>query len=171
MYANEELIHYLLPMDANEEVIRQLYACFSRKDYRGMAACYHPDAAFSDAVFEVKGKQIAAMWHMLCESAKDLSVQCRQWQADGVQGTADWEATYTFSRTGRKVHNLIHAQFEFSEGKIIRHRDTFRFWRWASMALGTTGLLLGWMPFIRNQVRKTAAANLRKFLDKHPQYN
>ncbi|MBC7920758.1 MAG: nuclear transport factor 2 family protein [Ferruginibacter sp.] len=170
MYANEELLYYLLPLNTNQAVIEQLYACFSRKDYQGMSACYHPDAEFSDGVLAVKGKQIAAMWHLLCESANDLSVECYLWNADGVQGSADWEATYTFSPTGRKVHNLFHARFDFSEGKIIRHRENFHFWRWAGMALGTTGLLLGWTPFIRNQVRKTAVANLREFADKHPQY-
>jgi hypothetical protein len=171
MYANEELIHYLLPLHANEAVIEQLYACFSRKDHRGMAACYHPEAAFSDGVFDVKGKEIAAMWHLLCESATDLSVQCYLRNADDVQGSADWEATYTFCGTGRKVHNLFYARFEFSEGKIIHHQETFHFWRWASMAMGATRLLLGWTPFIRNCIQKTAAANLRNFMDSYPEYD
>ncbi|MBC7923456.1 MAG: nuclear transport factor 2 family protein [Ferruginibacter sp.] len=157
-------------MHANQQLIQQLYACFSRKDYRGMAACYHPDATFADGVFDTRGKGIAAMWHMLCESAKDLSIQCNHTEANATRGTAEWEAFYTFSRTGRKVHNRLRAQFAFQDGQIIQHRDAFRFWRWASMALGPTGTFLGWTPLVRNGVRKTAAENLKKFVAKHPQY-
>ena len=37
---------------------------------------------------------------------------------------------------------------------------------WSRQALGTPGLLLGWSPFLRNKVRATAAANLKRFLAK-----
>ena len=38
-------------------------------------------------------------------------------------GRAHWEADYTFSSTGRKVHNVIDATFEFEGGLIRAHRD------------------------------------------------
>jgi hypothetical protein len=75
-----------------------------------------------------------------------------------------WEAWYTFSRTGRKVHNIIDASFEFKDGKILVHQDTFDFWRWTRQALGMPGILLGWTPFMRNKVRVTARNGLKKFM-------
>ncbi len=111
------------------------------------------------------------MWHMLCESGTDLAVTfSRDIRADEAHGTAHWEATYTFSASGRKVHNIIDAEFDFSNGQIIRHRDRFDFWRWSRQALGSTGLLLGWTPFVRRKVRATAARRLEKFIAAHPQY-
>jgi len=69
-----------------------------------------------------------------------------------------------FSPTGRGVHNKIDARFEFRDGKIIRHRDSFDFWAWASQALGPTGRLFGWSGVVKNRVRSQAASNLAAFL-------
>lgn len=155
----------------NEQLIRHFYESFQRKDYRNMAVCYHPDAMFRDEAFNLKnGKEIAAMWHMLCEAGKDLRVEFSDVQADEHSGRAHWEAWYTFSRTGRQVHNIIEARFEFREGKIFRHVDSFPFWRWSRQSLGATGLLLGWTGFLKNKVRSTAMSGLWKFIEKHPEY-
>lgn len=136
-----------------------------------MAACYHPDATFADAVFDLKnGKEIAAMWHYLCESGKDLSVEFSDVRADEHSGRAHWEARYTFSRTGRRIHNVIEARFEFRDGKIIRHSDEFSFWRWARQAFGLTGWLLGHTAFLKNKVRSTARSGLWRFIEKNPAY-
>ena len=77
-------------------------------------------------------------------------------------GVARWEAHYTVF--GNKVHNVIDASFRFADGLIIEHVDTFDLYRWARMALGPTGLLLGWTPMLRNTVRKTAGRQLQKYL-------
>lgn len=151
-------------MHPNEELIRTFYAAFGNRDARGMAACYHPDVVFSDEVFvDLEGSRATAMWQMLCERADDLKIEFRDIVADGSKGSAHWDAWYTFSATGRKVHNRIDARFEFRDGKIIRHRDRFDFWAWASQALGPMGRLLGWSSFVKNRVRATAAKNLASF--------
>jgi hypothetical protein len=61
------------------------------------------------------------------------------------------------------VVNDIHASFRFENGLIVEHKDSFSFYRWARQALGTSGLLLGWTPMVRNRVRRQAAAGLEKF--------
>jgi ketosteroid isomerase-like protein len=103
----------------NEELVRDFYTCFANRDARGMAACYHRDVEFSDEVFiELEGARAKAMWQMLCERGKDLKIEFRDIQADDSTGRAHWEAWYTFSPTGRRVHNQIDARFEFRGGKI-----------------------------------------------------
>jgi hypothetical protein len=68
------------------------------------------------------------------------------------------------------VDNSIAARFKFDRaGRVLKHRDSFDFWRWSRQALGAPGLLLGWTPLLRNKVRAQAAANLRKFLEVRPQ--
>ena len=149
----------------NAELIRDFYTSFQRRDARGMAACYHPSVKFSDEVFlDLEGARATGMWRMLCERGKDLKIEFRDITADDSVGSAHWEAWYTFSATGRPVHNKIDARFEFRDGKIIRHRDSFNFWAWASQALGPTGRLLGWSGFVKNRVRKQAANSLASFL-------
>ncbi len=40
-------------------------------------------------------------------------------EGDDKTGKAKWEAKYTFSKTGNKIHNKITAHFEFKEGKVV----------------------------------------------------
>jgi ketosteroid isomerase-like protein len=154
-------------MHANAQLISSFYSALQRKDGAAMAACYHPDARFSDPVFtDLRGVQVGAMWRMLCERSADLEVTFRDVEADDRSGRAHWDARYTFSATGRKVLNQIDATFELRDGKIISHTDRFSFWTWARQALGPAGLLLGWTPIIQNKVRSTAAGNLAAYMQK-----
>ena len=42
------------------------------------------------------------------------------YRVDDRGGSAHWEAWYTFSATGRKVHNVVEANFEFADGRVLR---------------------------------------------------
>jgi len=158
-------------MHPNADTITKFYAAFAQLDAEAMAACYADDVSFDDEVFSLRGKtQTMGMWRMLCEAtrAKGRDVwklDCSGVEADGQTGRAHWDARYRFSATGRMVLNRIDAAFTFNpKGLIVTHRDRFNFWAWSRQALGTPGLLLGWTPFLRNKVRRTAGANLRKFM-------
>tara|TARA_R110000868_G_scaffold259361_2_gene517166 strand:- start:35848 stop:36321 length:474 start_codon:yes stop_codon:yes gene_type:complete len=155
---------------SNKEIVINLYTAFSKRDFKSMAECYHKDAFFCDEAFELKGKEVPAMWHMLCLRGKDLEVEFRNVTKNGDVVTAFWEAKYSFSTTKRKVHNKIHAQFKFKEGKIIEHIDSFNFWRWASQALGLPGYLLGWSSFLKKKVKDQAGNSLNAFISSHSEY-
>ena len=157
-------------MEANKNLIQTFYTAFQQRDYATMNGCYADDVTFSDPVFtHLAGKRAKAMWHMLCERGQDLQVTFNNIQADETTGSAHWEATYTFS-TGRKVHNVIEARIQFEDGKIISHQDSFDLWKWTRMALGSTGLFLGWSLMVKNKVRATAVKSLDAFIVKHPEY-
>jgi ketosteroid isomerase-like protein len=154
-------------MHPNAALIERFYTCFQALDAAGMAACYHPDAVFLDPAFgELRGPEIGAMWTMLCTRAVGLEIRFSGVEADAERGRAHWDARYTFTQTGRKVHNRIDARFLFRDGLIIRHEDTFSFWRWARQALGPVGLLLGWTPPLRGKVRSTARGSLTSYMRK-----
>jgi len=108
----------------------------------------------------VSGAAVGAMWAMLCERARDLRVEWRDIRADTATGSAHWEPRYTFSATGRPVHNIIDSAFTFNAGLIQRHVDTFDLWRWSRMALGARGMLLGWSPMVRKAIRAQAQRGL-----------
>jgi uncharacterized protein len=152
-------------MHPHAVVIEQFYQAFQQRNVDGMIACYHPDVTFSDPVFQdLHGERAGAMWRMLAKSSTDLDLTYRNIAADDQSGQADWTAIYTFSQTGRKVRNEIHAAFQFQDGKIITHRDTFDLWRWAGMALGPRGRLLGWTPFVQQAIRQQGAKRLEAFM-------
>ena len=160
-----------------EAVITRFYSAFARRDADTMAACYASDAQFRDPVFTLRGAQIGRMWKMLCTRGADLRIEFAnvisldRASVDNTSdttgfdayGSADWRAWYTFSGTGRAVHNVIHAQFRFSGELIVEHIDNFGFWRWSRQALGTPGVLLGWTPLLKAKVRQQAARALDAF--------
>lgn len=151
-------------MNANETTISQFYTAFQKRDAAAMTACYHPEVHFSDPVFpDLRGPRASAMWKMLCERGKDLAIEFRDVSADDKRGAAHWDARYTYTGTGRVVLNRIDAVFEFQDGKIIHHTDSFDLYRWARQALGPLGVVLGWTPMVRNKIRRTAAAALDKY--------
>jgi ketosteroid isomerase-like protein len=152
-------------MNPQEQVIQRFYESFRARDADGMCACYHPDVVFSDPVFgRLSGPEATGMWRMLCARAKDLEIAFSAVAANESSGTAQWEARYAFSKTGRAVHNVVEASFTFLGEKIVRHVDCFSLWRWAAMAIGPSGALLGWTPIIRGAVRREARRGLESFL-------
>jgi ketosteroid isomerase-like protein len=152
-------------MHPHAQLLTNLYSAFQRRDAEAMAACYHPEVQFSDPVFPgLRYPRVTSMWRMFCERGKDLEITFRDVQADERTGRVHWEARYTFSGTGRKVLNRIDASFEFRDGKIVRHTDTFDFWAWARQALGPVGLVLGWSPILKNKVRAQAGGSLDKYM-------
>jgi ketosteroid isomerase-like protein len=146
-------------------LIDRFYTAFACRDHAAMGACYHDDARFTDPVFlTLDAASARAMWHMLCERGKDLTLTHSDVQTQGDQGSARWVAKYTFQATGRPVTNDIRASFRFAEGKIIEHTDAFDLWRWTRQALGPVGVVLGWTPLLQGQVRQRAQKELDRFM-------
>ncbi len=151
----------------SRKTIETLYAAFARLDSDAMAACYAENARFDDAAFSLSGRrEIGGMWRMLCEAVKAKGRDVWKLEVSAITDrSAHWEPHYRFSASGRMVHNIIDAQFEFDgAGLIVRHQDSFDFWRWSRQALGLPGWLLGWTPFLRGKVRAQAGASLKAFL-------
>ena len=158
-------------MNNNEQLITRFYTAFANKDYKGMQACYADNVEFSDNAFPgLKGKRAKAMWHMLIIAGKDMQLTFTNVKANETNGSADWTAVYSFSLTGRQVTNHIHAEFEFQNGLIIKHSDTFDFWKWASQAFGFKGGLLGWTSFFKKKIQTVTSQRLQSFIDKNGEY-
>ena len=157
-------------MNGNTALIHQFYTAFQNKDFVTMANAYADHATFSDPVFtDLNATEARAMWEMLIKRGKDLDLSFSNVSAGDESGTADWIATYTFSKTGRKVTNRIKANFRFENGKIVEHRDDFDFYAWARQAIGPAGWLLGWTAALRAQVGMNARKGLLHFMESKQQ--
>jgi len=153
-------------MSVNKQIIEKFYSAFQQLDYKVMQSCYSDDVVFSDPVFLLlKGNEVKAMWEMLCKNARDFSLSFSDIELiDHEYATCSWTASYTFSRTGRKVVNHIKAFMRLKDGKIIEHSDGFRLSAWAAQALGWKGVLFGWTGFMRRGIQKNARRNLAYFI-------
>jgi len=148
----------------HEEIIIDFYTCFKNGDAEGMVKHYADNITFEDPAFGIlEGSEAKNMWRMLLSRATDLSITFSEVWVDGNKGGAHWEAQYTFSKTGRRVHNKIDAEFTFEQGKIISHQDHFNFWKWSQMALGPFGLFFGYTPIVKNKVRTTVKKALKAY--------
>lgn len=148
------------------DIINKFYLGFQALDAEQMISCYHNDVKFEDPAFgELEGQSACNMWRMLCDSQrnKDFQLEFSNIHFDGTFGYAKWEAKYTFSKTGRKVHNKIQAQFQFKDGLIIEHKDDFNLHRWASQAMGVKGWLLGGTRFFRKTLQRQTNQMLAKY--------
>ena len=167
-------------MSEVERLIEVFYTRFQRLDWKGMVECYQPDIFFYDPLFRgLEGPQVSAMWEMLLSNAKDLVMTFSNVKLESGPGepnpgelesekesfgSCTWEATYTFTYTGRTVVNKGRTWFKFRGGKIVEHQDYYNVWRWSRQALGLPGLLFGWTPFLQNNIRRMARKNLDKFM-------
>jgi ketosteroid isomerase-like protein len=152
-------------MNSNENLITKFYTAFGNADYKTMSECYHPKVHFIDPAFGLlKEEQVSKMWEMLLSRSKgNLKIEFSNVRADEFNGSANWQATYNFSKTNRKVINKIAAEFVFQDGLIIKHTDNFDVWKWSKQAFGLTGYLLGWTGFFQSKIQKQALLSLKKF--------
>ncbi len=153
-------------MNINEQLISSFYNAFQDLDHKKMNACYSDEIVFFDPAFGLlRGDEARSMWEMLCMNAKDFSLVFGNIVAlDDQYYTCDWVASYTFSKTGRRVVNKIKAHMMIVDGKIIEHSDGFSLHKWSMMALGFSGWLFGWNSFFQNKIKKQARRNLDKFM-------
>lgn len=148
----------------SQDVITRFYEAFAVRDAAAMARCYTGDARFSDPVFrDLRGDEVRAMWRMLCQRATDLRIDFRVLAVTTIGGSARWEAWYTYSATGRPVHNVIQSMFTFQDGLIASQEDSFDLYRWARQALGVTGVVLGWTPLMQHAIQRRAVQALARF--------
>ena len=153
-------------MSENEQLITNFYTAFGHNDINKMAVCYHKNIQFEDPAFGIlKESEPIAMWKMLLERSKgNLEIVFFDVIANENFGSATWVATYLFSKTNRKVINKIDAKFEFQDGLIVKHTDSFDIYKWAKQALGFKGFLLGWTNFMKNKIQKGAKKSLEIYI-------
>ena len=154
-------------MHSNATLLHKLFTSLDNHDHKEMSACYHPDATFSDIAFNLKGrKQIHAMWHMISET--DIRATFEVANTNDETGLVHLVDDYTFSDTGRAVHNVIESNFRFRHGLIIQHADSCDALKWARMAFGgLKGEIAGRCHFLRS---RAASGKLRKFVSAHQEY-
>lgn len=95
-------------MHLNATTIETFYRAFQELDFETMAAVYHPEATFTDPVFELKGDEIGDMWRMFCTSGDDLRVTFSDPAAnaspellDGRRGTRSSQRDGLFTMSSR----------------------------------------------------------------------
>jgi len=82
------------------------------------------------------------MWRMLTDRGGDLEVRLLEHEIQGDHGTAHWEADYTFTQTGRKVHNDVRGTFALRDGLISRAPRPLRLPRMVASGARPAGIAI-----------------------------
>lgn len=149
-------------MQSNLDLINSFFVAFQNKNGKAMWDHYKEEAEFEDPVFgELRGKDILAMWSMLVEGMGEESEIRYSHPIPTEEGAiCKWEAIYTFAKTKRKIHNKIKSQFWIQDGKIVKQKDSFSFFKWLVMAFGWKALLMGWTPGFQKKVKEETKKSL-----------
>jgi hypothetical protein len=150
------------------DIIYKFYDAFAAADAETMVSYYHEQIEFEDPAFgKLMGEDAKNMWRMLIERSKgDIKITFDNVRSNENTGSANWKAVYHYGPKKRKVINNIRAEFEFSDGKIIKHVDRFDLWKWSRQALGLPGYILGWTSFLKNKIQKQTGRLLKSFSNK-----
>jgi ketosteroid isomerase-like protein len=150
-------------------IMEMFYAAFAKRDFQTMQSLYAEEAIFSDPVFkDLNAIEVRAMWQMLIERGKDLKVTHTNVEVlDDGHATCTWRAAYSFGIKKRTVVNEIKGTMEIQNGRIIAHTDVFSLHKWASQALGISGVLLGWAPFFQKAIQSKARSGLDAYMKRN----
>lgn len=155
-------------IEANRQLITNFYEAFANKNTEAMAECYAEHIVFEDPAFgRLNGPEVMAMWTMLIQRGGDTlttKFTIREVTNGGAKTT--FEPSYLFGPKKRKVDNVISTHFIIEEGKIVYHGDQFNLWKWSRMALGTTGLMIGWSGGFKKKLQAKLRSTLEKFMSK-----
>lgn len=152
-------------MNANENLLYEIYKSFRNKDLTILSDCYAGCATFSDPVFTNLNKDLTlAMFEKLMSTADHLWIDIKKITANRQTGRAEWLITYTCSLTGRKIVQSMESYFIFKNGKIGRQIDYFNFYSYIRQLKGLKGLLWGWAGIFKDKVQNSAMRNLNLFL-------
>ena len=158
----------VIPLHPNYFLLQRLFTALDQHNHATMGSCYHAEATFHDIAFNLERRQrIQSMWHMICEGT-DIRAEFEVVHANEQEGRVNLVDDYTFTDTGRHVHNVIDSRFRFRDGLIAEHRDLCDAHAWGAMALGGVG------GFLAGRIRllRSLKANrlLQKFIETHPEY-
>ncbi len=136
------------------ELIRNFYTALSNHDAEKMVSFYHDDIVFNDPIFgKLKGQTAKKMWYWLLENGKDMQIKYSNIEGNDAQGSATWEARYTFGIEKRPVLNRVKAYFELKDGKIIKHVDDYSLHRWATQTMGWKGKIMGGTAYFKKKLQ------------------
>jgi hypothetical protein len=157
-----------------------------------MQSALHPEVEFRDIGFDLRGREVGAMWHMIALTGIEVSLEKLEAKEQTVR--AQWTCDYEFHRDSkslpRHVHNEIKSEFRFEGGLIRVQHDTCDLWKWFQQAIGPAAfageladtfertlekfcnrdLPLDVEQQISDRVRNAAREKLDAFLNRHPEY-
>lgn len=160
---------------SSEDIVKKFFFCYKAHDYGGMQSCLDENVKFSDFAFDIRGKQVRAMWHWFCVPHPPRKKPVYVPEFEVVKANSDavlakYRVSYLYGDKQRPVDYFTEAHFKFQDDKIVEQKDTFSSisqFEFAEMAFGFPLQLLALTPLLRIVVKKKAAEKLEQFMKDH----
>ena len=148
---------------ANQKTAVQQFAAFAAMGLQYFSLRFIDAGEGIKNVMKLTNKEIQTVRHLMDEYGLNVAT------IGSPIGKVKLVDDYTFSDTGRPVHNVIESRFRFEDGLIIEHVDHCDARAWGRMALGgVKGWLAGRVRFLRSS---KANSLLDKFIAEHTEYH
>jgi hypothetical protein len=136
-----------------------------------MQSCLDGDVRFSDFAFDIRGKEVMAMWHWFCVAYPPRERPIAVPEFNVVEESGDivltkYRVSYGSGEDQRPVDYFIKSRFTLKNDKIVEQHDEFSNvseFAFAKMAFGFPTQLLAVTPLLRVIVRKRALEKLKQF--------
>lgn len=142
---------------SNADIVNNFLTHYQKHEFDAMHNYLDENVKFSDFAFDIKGKEVKAMWHWFCvpylERKKPIDVPefgVVKSQDDVV--LAKYKVSYLYGEKQRSVDYFINARFKLQNSKIVEQEDTFSNisqFEFAKMAFGFPLQLLALTPLLR----------------------
>jgi hypothetical protein len=126
----------------------------------------HAECVLEDPIAgKLEGIQVFAWWQMLWRF-RNHAITIVEGKGAPTSGSATWKLGYTHPSTRRAMLVHVASAFEFKQNKIARQKDSYGVYNYLRQALGTQGVLLGWLPPMQWQLRGAVRDRLEEFMDR-----
>ena len=158
---------------SNKDIVNDFLTHYQKHEFEAMHDCLDENVKFSDFAFDIKGKEVKAMWHWFCMGypPRPQPVEAPKFEIVRSEGDivlAKYRVRYPYGEKQRPVDYFINARFKLQNGKIVGQEDTFSNisqFEFAKMAFGFPLQLLALTPLLRPIVKKKAAEKLSQFMN------
>lgn len=159
---------------SNADIVSVFLRHYQKHEFEAMHDCLDENVKFSDFAFDIKGKEVKAMWHWFCvpylERKKPIDVpEFEVVKSEDDVVLAKYQVSYLYGEKQRPVDYCINARFKLQNSKIVEQEDTFSNisqFDFAKMAFASPFLqLLALTPLFRPVVKEKATKKLSQFMN------
>lgn len=157
---------------SNKAIVEAFLGSYKNHDAEGMLRCLDEAVGFSDYAFDIRGKEVRAMWRWFCipfgnrrEPIEVLDFGVSEPVSDIVN--AWYQVHYLNGRKRRPVEYVIESEFRIRNGKIATQKDRFGNIsepEFLKMAFGFPESLKAFMPLFHTIIRIIAWLKLKWFM-------
>lgn len=149
----------------NYTIIESFFDALYHENSKLLNSFLTDDIVFEDPIMgRLEGDEVRYWWQLLCEKVQDFTLEYHKIEVKGDEVYAEWETSYTFYATQRKVRNQLKTQFIIKDGKIESQKDSISYQKWIKQVIGNKASFFIKGTVMQKGIQKQAKALLKAYM-------